>query len=524
VRLLIIAALNALALWAQQPDFDLLIKGGKVIDGAGGPWYSADIGIRGDAIAAIGKLTGKTASRVVDAKGHIVAPGFIDIHTHARRGIFQDPTAQNYIRQGVTTLIEGNDGSSPIPLGPFLDKLRSSPMSVNFGSFAGQGSIRQEVLGLVNRPATPEEIVRMQGLVERAMRDGAFGISTGLFYVPGNFTPTPELVQLAQVAARMGGMYISHMRNEAEQVEASVEETIRIGEEGGLPTQITHHKIIGKSNWGKSRQTIALVEAARRRGVDATIDAYPYTASSTGTAALFPQWSLEGGQKSLLERLRAPDARGRIKTAIVGSILNDRGAGDPKNVVMASCGFDSSLDGKNLAEITQLRGRAITVENAAETAMDLQAKGGCSAIYHAISEDDIERILKYPFTMIASDGEIPEFGKGAPHPRSYGAFARVLGRYVRTRHTITLEDAVHKMSGMPATRLGLLDRGLIRPGMKADVVIFDGSVVADRADFAKPHQYAVGFEWVIVNGQAVIANGEVTQKRPGRVVYGPAHR
>lgn len=501
-----------------------MITGGRVVDGAGGPWYYADVGIRGDTIVAVGRLAGKKSSRVVDAKGRVVAPGFIDIHTHARRGIFQDPTAQNYIRQGVTTLMEGNDGSSPIPLRPFFEKLQAAPMSVNFGAFAGQGSIRQEVVGLVNRPATPEEIASMRNLVEQAMRDGAFGMSTGLFYVPGNYSPTAEVVQLAEVAGRLGGMHVSHMRNEAEAVEESVRETIRIGEQAHIPTQITHHKIIGKSNWGKSKETIALVEAARARGVDATIDAYPYTASSTGTAALFPQWSLEGGQKSLLERLRAPEARLRIKASIADHIANDRGAGDPKNVVMASCGFDTSLDGKSLAEITRSRGREITIQNAAETAIEIQEKGGCSAVYHAINEQDTERILKYPFTMIASDGEVPVFGKGAPHPRSYGTFARVLGRYVRERHTLTLEDAVHRMSGLPATRLGMLDRGLIRPGLKADVVVFDPAVVNDLADFAKPHQYAVGFDWVIVNGEPVIAAGAVTKNRPGRVLYGPAHQ
>lgn len=520
--LLLAAALAACAL-AQTPDFDILITGGRIADGSGAPWYFGDVGIRGDQIAEVGQLVGKKAARVINAKGRVVAPGFIDIHTHARRGIFQNPAAENYIRQGVTTLIEGNDGSSPVPLAPFFEKLKSVQMSVNFGSFVGQGSVRQEVMGLVNRPATAEEMSKMRGLVEQAMRDGAFGLSTGLFYVPGNFTPTKEVVELAAAAGGMGGMHISHMRDEAASIEASVRETIQIGEEGGLPTQVTHHKVIGKANWGKSKETIALIEAARARGVDVTVDAYPYTASSTGTAALFPQWSLEGGQKPLLERLEAQDARARIKATIVERILTDRGGGDPKNVVMASCAFDASLDGKSLAEITKLRGRDPSPENAAETAIEIQKKGGCSAVYHAISEDDIERILSYPFTMIGSDGEIPVFGRGAPHPRSYGTFARVLGRYVRERKTLKLETAIQKMSGLPSTRLKLLDRGLIRPGMRADVVVFDPATVNDRADFAKPHQYADGFEWVIVNGSPVIAGGVLTKNHPGRVLCGPAH-
>ncbi len=522
-QFLIVLAVAACTVFGQPAQYDVLVTSAKVVDGAGGPWYFADIGIRGDTIAGVGQLAGSRAARTIDARGLVVAPGFIDIHTHARRGIFQDPAAQNYIRQGVTTLMEGNDGSSPIPLGPFFKKLRAATIGVNFGSFAGQGSIRQEVMGLVNRPATPGELARMRTLLERAMHEGAFGLSTGLFYVPGNFTPSEEVIALATVAARMGGMHISHMRNEAEDVEASVRETIRIGEEARMPTQVTHHKIIGKANWGKSKETLALVEAARARGVDATIDAYPYTASSTGTAALFPQWSLEGGHTALLERLRAPEARARIKATIANRIVNDRGGGDAKNVVMASCGFDSSLDGKTLADITRDRGHEPTPENAAETAMEIQAKGGCSAVYHAIGEEDVERILRYPFTMIGSDGEIPVFGKGAPHPRSYGTFARVLGRYVRERGVLTLEDAIHRMSGLPAARLGLMDRGLIRPGMKADLIVFDPATIADLADFAKPHQYAVGVDSVLVNGQPVILHGKLTGARPGRVLFGPAY-
>ena len=288
---------------AQNPDFDILITGGRIVDGTGGPWYYADLGIRGDSIVAIGRLANRSAQRTIDAEGRVVAPGFIDIHTHSRRGIFDHPAAENYIRQGVTTLLEGNDGSSPVPLAPFLAQVAAAHPAVNFGTFVGQGSVRQEVMGLVARKATPEELSRMQALVEQAMRDGAFGMSTGLFYVPGNFAQIREIVDLAKIAGSHGGMHISHMRDEASNVTASIEETIRIGEEGDLPTQVTHHKIIGGQNWGKSKDTLALIEAARSRGVDVTVDAYPYTASSTGTAALFPQAALEGGQKALLERL-----------------------------------------------------------------------------------------------------------------------------------------------------------------------------------------------------------------------------
>jgi dihydroorotase/N-acyl-D-amino-acid deacylase len=507
-------------LLAQQ--FDLVITGGRVIDGSGDPWFYSDLGVKGDSIVALSNLSSASAARWIDAKGLVVAPGFIDIHTHARRGILQTPAAENYIRQGVTTLIEGPDGSSPLPIAPFLGQVAAAHPAPNFGTFAGQGSIREAVMGLVNRPATPAEIEKMRAITRQAMLDGALGVTTGLFYVPGNFTPTDEVIEIEKVAGTMGGMHHSHMRDEASHVLDSVRETIRIGEEGHLPTQVTHHKIIGKGNWGGSVDTIRLVDEARARGVDVTIDQYPYTASSTGTAGLIPQVFQEGGQKALIERLDAPAQRAKIKLAIIERIKFDRGGGDPANVVMANCSWDKSLAGKSLADITKARGREVTFENAAETLMEIQHSGGCQAVYHAISEEDLQRILKYPFTMVGSDGEIPQFGSGAPHPRSYGTFVRVLGRYVRELHTVTLEDAVHKMSGLPAQRLKLYDRGLIRPGMKADLAIFDAATVADTATFEKPHQYAVGVKYVVVNGKLVIDDGKLTSERPGRILYGPA--
>jgi dihydroorotase/N-acyl-D-amino-acid deacylase len=418
--------------------------------------------------------------------------------------------------------MEGPDGSAPLPIAKFLADIGALHLGPNFGTFAGQGTIREQVMGLVNRPATPAEIEKMRQITRQAMLDGAFGVTTGLFYVPGNFSSTEEVIELEKVVGAMGGMHHSHQRDDSAKVLDSVRETIRIGEEGGLPTQITHHKIIGKDNWGLSKETLRLVEEARARGVDVTIDQYPYTASSTGTAALIPQWAQEGGQKALVERLDAPEQRAKIKAMVIENIKFDRGGGDPKNVVMANCNFDKTLAGKNLAEITQAHGRAVTLDNAAETLLELQHSGGCQAVYHAISEEDVERILKYPFTMVGSDGEVPQFGVGAPHPRSYGTFARILARYVRERHVITLEDAVHKMSGLPAQRLKLYDRGLIRPGMKADIAVFDPNTVADLATFEKPHQYAIGFKHVLVNGKPLIADGVLTSERSGRILYGPA--
>lgn len=505
---------------AQGPQFDLILKNGRIIDGSGSPWYRGDVAIRGDLIVKIAPVISEPAGRVIDVQGEVISPGFIDIHTHARGGIFQVPTAENYVRQGVTTLMEGPDGSSPVPLKPFFDKLEALPKSVNIGSFIGQGAVRAAIIGNANRNPNADELEKMRVLVEQGMKDGAFGLSSGLFYVPGTFTPTDEVIELARVAGRYGGIYISHMRDEASGVVDSVKETITIGERGGLPTQVTHHKVIGPANWGKSVDTLRLIDEARARGVDATIDQYPYTASSTSIqAALLPAWAQEGGRSELMKRLKDPQIRARIKTETIRIIKNERGGGDPKNIVIAACGWDATLAGKNLADVTRLRGMELSIENAAEAALWLIESGGCSGIFHAINEADLERILKHPATMIGSDGEIPIFGKEHPHPRSYGTFARVLAVYVRERHAITLEEAVRKMSSFPAQRLGLQDRGILRPGMKADIAVFDPNRVRDAATFERPHQYAEGVSTVIVNGQVVFERGSMTTARSGKVLY-----
>jgi dihydroorotase/N-acyl-D-amino-acid deacylase len=504
---------------AQQQSFDIILRNARIVDGSGSPWYRGDIAIRGDVIVHIAASITQPAARMIDVRGQVVAPGFIDIHSHARRGIFDVPTADNYIRQGVTTVIEGPDGSSPVPIAPFLAQLDSLRKSINIGTFIGQGSIRSEVVGSADRRATPAELVRMQALVEQGMRDGAFGLSTGLFYVPGTFTPTEEVIELAKIAARFGGIHISHMRNEASGVVQSVLETIRIGEEGALPTQVTHHKVVGPGYWGQSVQTLRLIDEARARGVDATIDQYPYTASSTSVqSALMPAWALEGGNSNIRQRLSDPTTRARIRAETATIIRLERGGGDPKNVVTANCSWDATLAGKNLADITRLRGMEPTIENAAEATLWITEQGGCQGIFHAINEQDLVRILRHPATMVATDGEIPTFGRGNPHPRSYGTFARVLGVYVRDQNVLTLEDAVRKMTSYPAQRLGLLDRGLLKPGMKADIAVFDPAAVRDLATFENPHQYAEGFLMVLVNGQIVLENDGVTTARPGRVL------
>jgi dihydroorotase/N-acyl-D-amino-acid deacylase len=521
-----ILAAAAVASRAQQPAaYDLIIRNARVLDGTGSPWYRADVGVRGDAIARIAFRIDTPATRTVDVRGQIVAPGFIDIHSHARGGIFEVPTAENYLRQGVTTVIEGPDGSSPIPIRPFLEKVAATRVTVNFGTFIGQGSVRDEVIGPINRKATPEEVEKMRALVREGMTDGAFGLSTGLFYVPGTFTPTAEVTELARVAGAMGGIHISHMREETSKVLDSVGETIEIGERGGLPTQVTHHKIIGKANFGRTIDTLRLIDQARARGVDATLDQYPYTASATAIgSALVPAWAREGGEEATLKRIKDAGSRADILAETIRLLQEERGGGDPQNVQLSRCQWDPSLDGKRLGDVTKGRGLEPTLRNAADTVLWIVESGGCGGIYHAIDEQDLQRVLRHPATMIASDGGVPVFGQASPHPRSYGTFSRVLGRYVRELKVITLEDAVRKMTAFPAQRLGLQDRGVLREGMKADIAVFDPASVRDRATFEQPHQYSEGVSLVVINGEVVFENGAVTAARPGRILHGPGKR
>ena len=504
-------------------DYDVLIRGGRIVNGSGNPWFEADVGIRGDRIAAIGDLSAAAGAAVIDASGLVVAPGFIDPHTHAIRGIFDVPTADSALLQGVTTLTEGNDGSSPWPIAEHYGEIEELGISTNWAVFVGQGTIRSIVIGAEDRDATAPELERMKEMVAQAMEEGALGISTGLFYVPGSFTSTEEVIELSRVAADYKGIYISHMREEAAQLIDSVNETIRIGEEAGLPVQITHHKVIGAPNWGDAEESLRLVDEARARGVDVTIDQYPYTASQTGINALIPQWAQEGGRDALIARLDSEETRQTIRNEVVERILFDRGGGDPANVFISRNSWDPSMAGKNLAQLTIEAGMDPTPENAAEVVFDILRNGGATAVYHAIGSDDVDRIMRHPATAIGSDGPIGIFGEGAPHPRQYGTFARVLGHYVRERGVITLEEAIRKMTSMTAQRLSIHDRGLLAEGFFADVAVFDADEIIDLATFEDPHQYAVGMKFVLVNGEIVVEDGAHTGARPGRILHGPGY-
>jgi len=496
-------------------DFDLIVEGGHVIDGTGSPWFSADIGIIGDRIARIGHLSAASATRRISASGLVVAPGFIDPHVHAREKLMTLPTAEGYLLQGVTTVVDGNDGSSPLPLGPALDRAAAGHFSPNLAFFVGHGTVRDRVMGSANRAPTSAELAQMKQLVAQAMEDGALGLSTGLAYVPGTFAATEEVIALAIVAREHGGIYISHMRDEGAGVMASVRETIRIGEEARIPVQISHHKVGGQAQFGKSADTLALIAAARLRGVDVTFDQYPYTASQTGISLIIPRWAM--ADDKLKERLADPATRARVKDGML-EFIDERFGHDASRIQLVRCGFDPSLAGKTVADVLTRSGRAVSQSAMADVVIELELQGGCSAIFHSYDEGDVERLLQSPFGMIGSDGSLTRLGDGAPHPRAFGTFPRILGRYVREKHLLSVEEAVRKMTGFPAARLGLQDRGLLREGLAADLAVFDAATIADTSTFADPHHYAEGVRFVVVNGVVTVDQGAHTGARPGRVL------
>ena len=507
----------------SKNEFDIIISNGTIVDGSGQGSYQADIGIVDDRIVKIGDLSESKSVHIINAENLIVSPGFIDSHTHAIRGIFDVPTAESSLLQGVTTLTDGNDGTSPFPIKEHYQKIENTRISPNWAVFVGQGTIRQEVMGLENRDPTASELSKMKLMVKEAMEEGALGISTGLFYVPGSFSSTSEVIELSKVASHYGGIYISHMREEAVDVLKSINETINIGIKAKIPVQITHHKIIGKENWGLSKETLKLVDNAIKDGVQVSIDQYPYTASQTSIRALIPQWAQAGGRTDLLQRIDDPKTRKLIIDGIIERILFDRGGGHPKNIFISKSSWNTSLEGKNLAELCIERDLEPSPYNAAMVVFDIIKGGGASAVYHAINSDDVDLIMQHPMTSIASDGPMTVFGVGSPHPRTYGTFARVLGSYVRERNILSLEEAVRKMTSLPAQILSIKQRGLIKEGYYADITVFDSKTIIDKATFEDPHQYAEGIHSVIVNGVIVVEQGVHNGNKPGKVLRGPGY-
>lgn len=511
-----------LALTFQPPQatrYDLLITGGMVVDGTGSPGFPADVAVRGDRIVAVSRvaLPGARAARVIDARGKVVAPGFIDLHAH-QEAILQMPDAESRVRQGVTTAVGGPDGGGPYPFGEYLARAEQLPLGLNAAWLAGFGTIRRRVMGTSDRAPTDAELAEMKRMVGEAMHQGAFGLSTGLFYVPQTYATTDEVIVLARVAADSGGFYTSHLRKEGIGLLDGVAEAIRIAREAKIPVVLTHHKVIGKAMWGASRQTLAMIDSARAEGLDVMADQYPYTASSTGFNVLVPAWAQADGDTAFARRLRDPVLRDSIEKGIVGILENDRGGGDLRRVQFASVRWKPDLNGKTLYDWAVERGVPTTSAGAVPLVIEGVQQGGASMVYHVIDEGDVQRIMRHRWTAIASDGALSRPGPAVPHPRNYGTFPRVLGRYVRELKVLSLPEAVRKMTSLPAARLGLGDRGRIANGLMADLVVFDPATVADRATFEAPHQYPAGIDYVIVNGVVEVDGGRLTAVRGGRVL------
>jgi len=509
--------LLTLALPLPAAAYDLLIRNARVVDGTGNPWFRAAVAVRGGRIAAVGPLPGLSASRVIDAQGQILAPGFLDVHTHIEGGIEKVPGGDNYLLDGVTTVVTGNCGGSETRLADWFARLEQTGLGLNVASLIGHNSVRRAVLGTENRPAAPAELARMQALVEENMRAGAVGFSTGLIYIPGTYADTAEVVALAQAAARHGGVYASHMRDEGARVLEAIAEAVRVGRESGLPVQLSHFKIDNRRRWGKAEESLALVEKFRREGVDVVVDQYPYDRSSTTLGITLPAWALADGIEQTKARLADPATRARIVREMQAR-LRELGHNNYAYATVASCEANRSYEGKTITEITRMKGRKPRVREEIETILEIIAQGGAQMVYHSMSERDVERILRYPHTAVASDGGVRELGAGVPHPRSYGTNARVLAEYVRRKGVLTLEDAIRRMTSLPARTFGFRDRGLIREGMAADLVLFDPDTVQDKATYTHPHQYSEGFSLVVVNGVVAAENGKTTGARAGRIL------
>lgn len=521
--LVILALILCLFSCRQDIAGNFLIKDINIYDGSGGESYTADIVIEKDQIKKIGKKLNCTKCEIIKGKDLSIAPGFIDLHAHLEF-LPEIPTAESAIHMGVTTALGGPDGSSPINLRKYLDSLSVWQMGINVAYLIGHNSVRSEVMNLDGREPTSEELQRMKDLIQKGMTDGAFGISTGLKYLPGTFAKTDEIIALSKVAAAAGGIYTSHLREEGLGLIEGVSEAITISEKAEIPVVLTHHKAIGMPMWGASVQTLAMVDSARNAGLDIMIDQYPYTASYTSISVLIPPWALEGGRyDAFTKRCEDPKLRDSIKAGIVYNIMNDRGGGDLKRIQLAKFDWKPHLEGKTLYDWAIEENMEPTPENGAELVIAAQQHRGANAIYHAISEEDVIRIMQHPMTMIASDGRITEFEKGFPHPRVHGTFPRVIGHFARDMKVISISEAIRKMTSLPADRLGLTDRGLIKEGYKADLVLFNEDTIIDKATFEAPHQYPEGIFMVFINGNIALKDGKLSEKRYGEILRGPSY-
>src|SRR5689334_15796992 len=539
---------------SQSPQFDLLIKNGRIVDGSGRAAYVADLGIKGDRIAKIGKLSQATASRVIDAQGLVVAPGFIDMLGQSETYLLIDPRAMSKVMMGVTTEITG-EGESIAPinerqikeqadflrrfnltidwrtLDEYFMRVEKQGMGLNLGTFVGATQVREYVIGYDDRPPTSSELAQMKKLVADAMRDGALGVSTSLQYVPARFAKTDELVELAKVAHQYGGIYATHQRSEANTIDASLDEVFEIAQKAQIPVEIWHLKTAYKKNWGRMPHVLARIKQARDRGLDVTADIYPYIAGSTSLSACLPPWALEGGTDKMLARLRDPQTRERLKKEISAEQSEWEniylGSGGPSGVLIGSVVNRElePLQGKRISEIA-----AEQKKDPLDTVFDLiiADRGQTGAIYFMMTEADMRAAMQAPFVSFCTDSgaratDGPMAGSKS-HPRGWGSYPRILGRYVRDEKLLTLEAAIHKMTGAPAARVGLRERGLLKEGMFADITIFEPGKVIDEATFDSPNQYPVGIEYVLVNGKISVDKGQRTSALAGRVLRGPGYK
>ena len=551
IPVLVLTAALASACSASAQRFDLIVRGGQVVDGSGQAPQRADVGIVGDRITRIGDLSGESGGRVIDATGLMVAPGFIDVQGQSGTTLLADGNAESHLRQGITTEIIGeggspafwtpgsDDGDALAPFGVtfdwkdfngYFDKLRERGTTVNVGTFVPATMVRRAIIGMDNRPPTAEELSRMEAMVDRAMRDGAFGLSSALIYVPGTFAKTDELVALAKVAAKHKGIYITHIRGESFNLFNALDEAIGIGRDAGLPVVIYHLKVGAKANWGRMNEAVAAIQKANASGVRVSATMYPYAAGGTGLSATLPLWVQEGGRERMLERLKDPATRAKARQEIETKLdgwenLLMAATFDGIQIASVPRDFDQTIIGKRISQIA--------AERKADPwdvyfALLVDSGGRIGALYHMMSEEDVKTGLRAPFVTIGTDSAALRsegvLAQGSPHPRSYGTFPRVLGKYARDEKILALQTAVHRMTGAAAEQMGIPYRGFVRERYLADLVVFNPDTVRDNATYERPHQYPTGIEYVVVNGVTVLDPKGLTGARPGRALFGPARQ
>jgi len=500
----------------RSQTYDVAIRQGRIVDGSGNPAFFADVAVKGGRIVAIGRIAGD-AKTEINAQGFIVAPGFIDVHTHAD-DVADMPRAENFVRMGVTTIVAGNCGGSTLNVAKLFRAVEQTNVAVNVATLVGHNSVREKAMGgSFDRPPTAQELAQMKALVEQAMKDGAVGLSTGLIYQPGVFAKTDEIVELAKVAAAYDGIYTSHMRHEDNEIYQALDEVFRVAREAGIRAEVSHIKLAGPSAWGQAERVLAYIEKARAGGLDITQDQYAYTASSTSLSQLIPDYALEGGRKEFTRRIADPEQKAKIVAEMKRS-LHSKGRDDFSYAVIASCKHDKSLDGLNIAEAAKAKRGSDSVDDQVEMILQIEKDGGASGVFHGMSEDDLKVFMRHPNTMIACDSGSRKLGEGMPHPRGYGNNARVLARYVRELKVLRLEDAIRKMTSLPANTFHFRGRGELREGNWADIVVFDPDKIQDTATYKDPHHYATGIPYVLVNGILVIKNGEHTGAKAGQAL------